>query len=89
MTANLLSAFAKLVVVKRSFQRKWFDRMSWLHYDKDQDFAFCFPCVVIIANSVLSRKKHHLQQLHSKKGVGLFSRVGLFSEIAVVLYMSC
>ena len=30
--------------------------------------------------SVLLREKHHLQQLHSKKGVGIFSREGLFSE---------
>ena len=32
--------FGKTSVVKRSFQRQWFDRWSWLHYDEDRDLAF-------------------------------------------------
>ena len=38
--------FGKTSMVKRSFQRQWFDRWSWLHYDEDRDLAFCFTCVV-------------------------------------------
>ena len=33
------------------------------------------------------REKHPLQQLHSKKGVGIFLRVGLFS--VTVYYILC
>ena len=49
--------FGKTSVVKRSFQRQWFDRWSWLHYDEDRDLAFCFTCVVAYQNN-------HLQSAH-------------------------
>ncbi len=48
----------KTSVVKRSFQRKWFDRWSWLHYDEDQDLAFCFTCIG-------AYQKNYLQSAHS------------------------
>ena len=32
--------FGKTSVVRRSFQRQWFDRWSWLHYSEDKDLAF-------------------------------------------------
>ena len=34
---------------------------------------------------VLSREKHPLQQLHTKRGVGVFSSVGVFSRVGVFL----
>ena len=45
--------FGKTSVVKRSFQRQWFARWPWLHYDEDQDLAFCFTCVVAYQNKQL------------------------------------
>ena len=50
--------FGKTSMVKRSFQRQWFDRWSWLHYDEDRDLAFCFTCVV-------AYQSKHLQSTHS------------------------
>ena len=29
---------------KRAFRAAWFERWSWLHYDKASDLAFCFLC---------------------------------------------
>ena len=49
--------FGKTSVVKRSFQRQWFDRWSRLYYDEDRDLAFCFTCVVAYQNN-------HLQYAH-------------------------
>ena len=37
--------FSQEIVVKRSFQPKWFDRWPWIHYDECSDAAFCFLCV--------------------------------------------
>ena len=45
--------FGKTSVVKRSFQRQWFDRWSWLHYDEDRDLAYCFTCIVVFKNNHL------------------------------------
>ena len=28
----------------RSFQSKWFDKYTWLHYDEGKDSAYCFTC---------------------------------------------
>ena len=45
--------FGKTSVVRRSFQRQWFDRWSWLHYSEDKDLAFCFTCIVACTNDHL------------------------------------
>lgn len=45
--------FGKSSVVKRLFQRQWFDRWSWLHYSEDKDLAFCFTCIVAYKNNHL------------------------------------
>ena len=37
--------FGKKQVVKRSFQPAWFKHWGWLHYDEEQDLAFCHTCV--------------------------------------------
>ena len=39
--------FGNTLVMKRSFQRKWFDRWSWLHYEENLDLAFCFTCFAL------------------------------------------
>ena len=48
-------------MVKRSFQRQWFNRWSWLHYDEDRDLAFCFTCVSAYRNNQL-QSAHCLDQ---------------------------
>ena len=45
--------FGKTSVVKRSFQHNWFQRWPWLHYDEEQDLAFCFTCIVAYKNNHL------------------------------------
>ena len=32
------------MVTKRSFQKQWFDSFKWLHYDENQDVAYCHIC---------------------------------------------
>ena len=39
--------FGNTLVMKRSFQRKRFDRWSWLHYEENLDLAFCFTCFAL------------------------------------------
>ena len=36
--------FRKTKVVHHSFQGKWFDKYTWLHYDEGKDSAYCFTC---------------------------------------------
>ena len=36
--------FGKKNPVKRAFRDAWFEKWSWLHYDKALDMAFCFLC---------------------------------------------
>ena len=45
--------FGKKSVVKRSFQSQWFGRWPWLHYDEEQDLAFCYMSVVAYQNNHL------------------------------------
>ena len=45
--------FGNTLVMKRSFQRKWFDRWSWLHYEENLDFAFCLTRVTAYQNNLL------------------------------------
>ena len=45
--------FVNTLVMKRSFQRKWFDRWSWLHYKENLDLAFRFTCVTAYQNNLL------------------------------------
>ena len=45
--------FGKTSVVKRSFQHNWFQRWPWLHYDEEQDLAFCFTSIVTYKNNPL------------------------------------
>ena len=45
--------FGNTSVVKRSFQRQWVDRWSWLHYEEDLDLAFCFTCFTDYQNNLL------------------------------------
>ena len=59
--------FGKTSVVKRSFQRNWFDRWSWLHYDEDRDLAFCFTCVVAYQKNLL-QSAHCLEQTFISTG---------------------
>ena len=48
-----LHEFGNTSVVKRSFQRQWFYRWSWLHYEEDLDLAFCFTCVTAYQNDLM------------------------------------
>ena len=57
----------KTSVVKRSFQRKWFERWSWLHYDEDRDLAFCFVCVAAYQKNLL-QSAHCLEQAFISTG---------------------
>lgn len=59
--------FGKASVVKRSFQRKWFERWSWLHYDEDRDLAFCFVCVVAYQKNLL-QSAHCFEQAFISTG---------------------
>ena len=45
--------FGNTLVMKRSFQRQWFDRWSWLHYEENLDHAFCCTCVTAYQNNLL------------------------------------
>ena len=36
--------FGKSKAVRRSFQSKWFDKYTWLHYEESQDAAYCHTC---------------------------------------------
>ena len=45
--------FGKTSIVKRLFQRQWFERWSWLHYDDCRDLSFCFTCIVAYQNNHL------------------------------------
>ena len=36
--------FGKTKVMHRSFQGKWFNKYTWLHYDEGKDSAYCFTC---------------------------------------------
>ena len=53
--------FGKKVVVKRSFQKNWFSRFPWLHYDVHKDSAFCFICV----RAYIERKLESIGNLES------------------------
>ena len=59
--------FGKTSVVKRSFQPKWFQWWSWLHYDEDRDLAFCFACVVVYQKNLL-QSAHFLEQAFISTG---------------------
>ena len=37
--------FEKKRPVYRSFQSSWFKKWPWIHYDQDNDKAFCFVCI--------------------------------------------
>ena len=37
--------FGMSTIVHRSFQDKWFDRWSWLHYLEASDSVLCFTCL--------------------------------------------
>ena len=37
--------FGNKVVVQRSCQRSWFERLPFLHYDEGKDVVFCHTCV--------------------------------------------
>ena len=58
--------FGKTSVVN-CFQRKWFERWSWLHYDQDRDLAFCFLCVVACQKNLL-QTAHCLEQAFISAG---------------------
>ena len=48
--------FGKTSIVKRSFQKQWFDRWSWLHYDEDQvDITNHFSIQIHIINYIANR----------------------------------
>ena len=38
-------SFGKTKVVYRAFQRSWFNKWKWLHYDSNKDLCFCHTCV--------------------------------------------
>ena len=59
--------FGKTSIVKRSFQQQWFDRWPWLHYDEDQDLAFCFSCIVAYQNNQL-QSAHCLEKTFISTG---------------------
>jgi len=37
--------FGTAVMTERCFQSSWCNKYKWLHYDKDQDKAFCYLCM--------------------------------------------
>ena len=37
--------FGKQVIVRRKFNKDWFGKFSWLHYDESSDRAFCHTCI--------------------------------------------
>lgn len=38
-------SFGKTSVTLRTFQKKWFDEHTWIHYDETDDKAFCHVCI--------------------------------------------
>ena len=58
----------KDIRVKCSFQQKWFDRGSWLHYNEDRELAFCCMCVVACQSNLL-QSAHSLEQTFISTGV--------------------
>ena len=46
--------FGKTSIVKQSFQRQWFDCWFWLHYDIDQDLAFCVIHALLLTKIINS-----------------------------------
>ena len=60
--------FGKTSIVKCSFQQQWFDRWPLLHYDEDQDLAFCFSCIVAYQNNQLIAWRKPLFQQGSPIG---------------------
>ena len=56
--------FGKISIVKPElFQQQWFDCWPWLHYDEDQDLAFCFSCIVAYQNNQL-QSAHCLEKTY-------------------------
>ena len=38
----------------RSFQKDWYHRFSWIHYDIEKDAAFCFSCIKALSMGAIS-----------------------------------
>ncbi|XP_014676154.1 PREDICTED: uncharacterized protein LOC106816115 [Priapulus caudatus] len=43
--ANYLFPKSSMFNYQRSFQHKWLDTYKWLAYSKDEDGAYCRPCI--------------------------------------------
>ena len=40
--------------IGRSFQSSWFQSFPWLHYEEEEDSAYCFTCLKAIENGATS-----------------------------------
>ena len=46
--------FCKKNPTKRSFQARWFKQWKWIHYNEENDHAYCFCCVIAMILDQLS-----------------------------------
>ena len=49
-------SFGKKNIVHHSFQAKWFDIHTWLHYDEVNDTAFCYLCMNALKSNRIAEK---------------------------------
>jgi len=49
--------FGKKHIVKRSRQSSWFPKWKWLHYNEDDDVAFCHLCVTALVTNKIKWNK--------------------------------
>ena len=50
-------AFGAKEITHRSFQPKWFQKWSWIHYDEARDIVFCSICVKATRSKQLKAAK--------------------------------
>ena len=43
--------------IKRSFKASWYLRHKWIHYDVENDAAFCFTCIKATCQNLITTKK--------------------------------
>lgn len=52
----------------RSFQSRWFNDFSWLHYHEKEDAVYCFTCLKAIENNALSELAQIQSDAFTKSG---------------------
>ena len=45
--------YGKAKIVRRCFQKQWYDMFSWLDYDENKDVVFCHFCRMADKNQQL------------------------------------